>query len=113
MEKYLEDSEEHAYSAVYMKAKLKEHFGDKIVITTIKKKANVVTFQRRATSIVNQFYSQPKTEDFEAEKARIIETAAKLIRSDIKDLEVSSDNYPSSVEMSSTEQDLGLVSCLL
>jgi len=60
MGEYLEDSEERAYSAVYMKAKLQEHFGDKIVITTIKKKASVVTFQRKATSIANEFYSQQK-----------------------------------------------------
>ena len=61
IEEYLEDSEEHAYSAKYMKAKPQEHFGDKIVITTIKKRAHVVTFQRTATSIVNKFYSQPKS----------------------------------------------------
>ena len=43
------------------------------------------------------------------EKARIIETVAKLIKSDLKNLDVSSDNYPSSDEMSSTEQALGFI----
>ena len=56
MEDYLEGSGEQAYSAVYMKAKLQEHFGDKIVVTNLQKKANVVTFQQTVKSIINEFY---------------------------------------------------------
>ena len=44
-----------------------------------------------------------------AEKARIIETAAKLIKSVLKNSDVSSDNYLSGDEMSSTEQALGFI----
>jgi len=96
-----------------MKAKLKEHFGDKVVITTIKNIANVVTFQRTASSIINDFYCQPKKDDHEAEKVRIVETAAKLIKSDIKNLEVASKEYPSSDAMSSVEQAMGFITDLL
>ena len=110
MEDYLEGSGEQAYSAVYMKAKLQEHFGDKIVVTNLQKKANVVTFQRTVKSIINEFYLQPKRECDEAEKAkRIVETAAKLLKSDIKNLDVSSDSYPSSDQMSSVEHNLEFI----
>ena len=110
MEDYLEGSGEKAYSAVYMKAKLQEHFGDKIVVTNLQKKANVVTFQRTVNSVISKFYLQPKRECNEAEKAkRIVETATKLLKSDIKNLDVSSNSYPSSDQMSSVEHNLEFI----
>ena len=60
MEEFLQNSEEQAYSSVYMKKRLRDHFGDRIVITTTQKQANIVTLQSRASSIINEFYSQPK-----------------------------------------------------
>ena len=114
MQEYLQGSEEQAYSAVYMKAKLKEHFGDKIVVTNLHKKANVVTFHHTVSSIISEFYRQPKKEFSEAEKARrIVETAAKLLKSDIKNLDVSSYNFPSSDQMSSIEKNLEFIPDLL
>ena len=77
MEEYLESTEGDAYSTVYMKSKIQEHFGYKIVITTVKNIANVVTFQQKAASLINEFYCQSKTEDYEKEKARHTETATK------------------------------------
>ena len=40
-----------------MKAKLQEHFGNKIIITDINGKANVVTFRSTAAVIINEFYA--------------------------------------------------------
>ena len=37
MGEFLQNSEEQAYSGVYMKKKLRDHFGDRIVITITKK----------------------------------------------------------------------------
>lgn len=102
MEEFLQNSEEQAYSGVYMKKKkLRDHFDDRIVMTTTKKQANIVTLQGRASSIINEFYSQPKKEDCEAERTKIIKAAANLIKSDLKKIDATSENYPSSVEMSS------------
>ena len=85
MQEYLQGSKEKAYSAVYMKAKLKEHFGDKIVVTNLHKKANVVTFHHTVSSIISKFYCQPKKEFCEAEKARrIVETWFKMAFNYIK-----------------------------
>lgn len=114
MQEYLEGSEEQAYSAVYVKEKLKEHFGDKIVATNLHQKANVVTFHRTASSIISGFYRQPKKEFCEANKARrIVERAAKLLKSDIKNLDVSSYNFPSSDQMVSMEKNLEFIPDLL
>ena len=64
MQEFLQCSEEQAHSAVYMKVKLKKHFGDKIVVTNLHKKANVVTFHHTVSSIISELYRQPKKKNF-------------------------------------------------
>ena len=76
-----------------MKSKLMEHFGDRIIQTEINGKPNVVTFRSTAKAILQDFYAHKK-DDPEADKMRIIETAAKLIKDDIKSVETSNDVYP-------------------
>ena len=51
MEEYLEGTEEDAYSVVYMKRRLQKHFGDRIAITSTKKRPNVVMFKHTVASI--------------------------------------------------------------
>ena len=77
---------EPPYSVVYMKEKLEEHFGKKIEILTVNNR-NVVTFRSAVASIISEFYKQPKVDDNEVEKIRIVETAAKPITSAIKNLQ--------------------------
>ena len=52
---------------------------------TIQSKSNAVTSQQTAESVI-QFYCKPRIEDEEGERQRIVETAAKLIKSDIRTL---------------------------
>ncbi|KAK3747020.1 hypothetical protein QZH41_001487 [Actinostola sp. cb2023] len=113
MEEYLGNEQEEPYSAWYMKTKLKEHYGDEIVITQLNGKPNVVTFRRTAQSIISDFFLQPKNEDCETEKIRIVETAAKLIKNDIKGLDVINDNYPTSNEMASIDKAIEFIPKLL
>lgn len=66
------------------------------------------------SSIISEFYCKPKEEFCEAEKARrIVETAAKLLKSDIKNLDISSYNFPSSDQISSIEKNLEFIPDLL
>ena len=113
MNDFLKSSDDEAYSAVYMKDKLNDHFGDKVVMTTIKSKANIVTLRKTAASIINEFYCTPKQTDFEAEKAKIVSTAAQLIKSEIKNFEIATNIYPCGDEVSSTEDALKYVPNLL
>ena len=112
MQQYLEGTGELPYSAVYMKEKLKGLFGEKIVIITVNNR-NVVTFHSTAASIISEFYKQPKVDDYEVEKSRIMKAAAKLITSDIKNLDASNTNYPCSREISSVDQALEFIPKLL
>ena len=52
MSEALDGTNEEPYSTVYMKTKLQEHFDDKILITSIYGKSNVVTFRQTAASVM-------------------------------------------------------------
>ena len=88
MEENLADSKLSAYSYPHMQQKLKEHFGDKIIQTEINGKPNVVTFRNKAKY---DFYSHRDLDP--VDKIRIIETAAKLIKDDIRAVKTLHSNY--------------------
>ena len=106
MEEYLVNTDFEPYSFPYMKKRLLEHFKERIIITELDGKANVVTFRSTASHILHQFYDSPKNDDSEAEKLRLIETAAKLIKNDIKSVKPESSRYPSSDEMRSVDKNI-------
>ena len=63
-----------------------------------------MTFRSTAKAVYQNFYQQGKMKSgVEAEKVRVIETAAKLIRNDIKAMEISNTAYPSCEEMASED----------
>ena len=101
MEENLANMEHSAYSYPHMQQRLKEHF-NKIIQTEINGKPNVVTFRNKAREGLYDFYSQ-RDLDPEKDKLRIIETAAKLIKDDIKAVKTSHCNYPGIDEMGSKE----------
>ena len=88
------------YSFPHMKHKLKEHFGDRIIITDINGKPNVITFYSTASATLQQFYQQQRNEDAEKEKLRLVEAAAKIIKNDIKSLNTSNETYPDITSLS-------------
>ena len=86
-----------------MKKKLLDRYGDQIIVTEINGKSNVVTFRRTAAPILHDFYDKQRMEHAESETMRIIGTAAKLIKSDIKSMVTSSDSYPNKEHLSSAD----------
>ena len=99
MDEYLADTGLQAYSALYMKKCLLEHFENDIFITEINGKQNVVTLRTTAASIIHDLYSYGKAEDSQANQLRIVETAAKLIKNDINHMQ-SKEEYSTPAEMS-------------
>ncbi len=61
----------------------------------------MVTLKQTADSILRDFYKSDKESDIVAQKTRLIEAAAKLIRHDIKDIVSVKDVYPSHTDISS------------
>ena len=102
MENNLAGSEHGAYSYPHMQQKLKERFGERIIKTEISGKPNVVTFRDKAETVLHDFYCHRKG-DPDADKMRIVETVAKLIRDDIKAVMTSHSVYPACEELGSDE----------
>lgn len=71
----------------------------------------MVTIKGRPTSrnVLHCFYSVPKHDNPEQEKIRIIETAAKLIKSDIKCLSPQGATYPTAGDISTPEKCINFV----
>ena len=61
MNDFLEESEEEAYSTRYMKMKLQEHFGERLIMTSLSTKVSVVN-ERRQLAIASFTYSMGKHE---------------------------------------------------
>lgn len=101
MKEQLAGSSSEQFTPKWMKKRLSDYFKDDIVFTEINGKKNVVTFISKAKNILHNFYMTQKSDDIEVEKNRIIETAAKLIKSEIKESITSSETYPSPKEIES------------
>lgn len=103
MNDYLKGTDSEAYGFTHMKEQIKKEFGQKIVITEVGGKSNVVTLWSTASTILHDFYSHPKHESPDLEKNRILETAAKLIKNDVKSLVQQKDVYPGNSELASVD----------
>ena len=97
---------EEAYSVIHMKRKIIEHFGDSIIISELNGKHNVVTFKDSADAILHDFYRRNVIGNKESETKMIIRTAAKLISSDIKDIQTNKEEYPSSNDIMSMDSNM-------
>ena len=100
---------EDSYTPKYMKKRITEHFGNKVIISEINGKPNVVTLRSNAASILHEFYDRPKQQDADAERRRNIETAANLIKNDIKMVETSKINYPLVNDISSIDKNVDFI----
>jgi hypothetical protein len=65
MDDYLKGSSCDTYSFRYMKKKLLEYYGDRIIVTELNGKSNVVTFRTTASIILHDFYGQQNKNDSE------------------------------------------------
>uniref|UniRef100_UPI00358E9E7E uncharacterized protein n=1 Tax=Myxine glutinosa TaxID=7769 RepID=UPI00358E9E7E len=108
METCLLGSAFEPYCFTHMKSKLLEHFGEKIIISELDGKPNVA-FRSTDDAILHEFYQEQRKDDSDTEIMRIIRTAAKLIKKDIRSVDTSRDTYPTGEEMSSTEEAMKFI----
>ncbi|KAK7096751.1 hypothetical protein V1264_003818 [Littorina saxatilis] len=94
MKTRLGSDKDQAYGSQHMKRRLKDHYGETIIITEKKGTADVVTLKETASAILRQFFKQPKSADPETQKVRLLKAAAKLVRNDIKLMDCNKDMYP-------------------
>lgn len=94
------------YSIRYMKSKLCKTLGERVLISYINGKLDVVTFRETADKILDQFFRTPQDTDPHTTKVRIIETAARLMLSDTKSQTTDKNEYPSHDTIASLENSL-------
>lgn len=107
MEECLKHSDCEAYSRVYMKRKLEEHYEERVVLSHGNGKTDIVTLKDTADHILRSYHAKPKDCDLESQRRHIIEAAARLIKSDVKAYECKNkDTYPSTDDICTTEKSL-------
>ena len=106
MSQKLTDTNYEAYSYPHMKTKLQEQFGDKIILTEINGKPNVVTFRTTARVVLQDYYNkqqQQQEKNTAEEKIKLVQAAAKLIKEDVKAIKTSHEVYPLCNDLKSQE----------
>ena len=103
MKQKLAGTAHEPYSYTHMKTRLEEHFGERIMLTVINVKPNVVTFRTTARAVLQEYYKQRQEINTDEEKMKLVRAAAKLIKEDIKAVETSHEIYPSCDDLESQE----------
>ena len=107
MKEFLTVKNTDSYSNRYLKTRLKDHFKDYIHISEAEGSSDIVTFREKSSEILRSHFKLTQQDtDEESQKKNIIETAARLIKSDVMS-NVSSDtgHYPS-IHMLSLDSSL-------
>ena len=99
MDEQLKNNPHEAFSSKWMKYRLMEQLQNDIVISEINGISVIVTLRKKASHVLREFYDQQKSSDIEEEKRRIIVAVAKLIKSEIKEVNEESAHYPSTTEI--------------
>ena len=94
MKQYFCGEDSHQYGS-HLKQRLRERYGNSIYIVEGKGQNDIVTMKEKTSHILRSYFMRDEDTEEESQKKAIIETAARLIKSDIK-TEVPSviDQYP-------------------
>ena len=76
-----------------MEAKLIEKYQGSLVIASSDGLNDIVSLRKTVDKLIQEFHDVPRRAGTEEEKIRIIQTAASIIRSDIKDIKCRTDVY--------------------
>ena len=106
LEKKVNEECSHAYSRKDLKEKLLKTFGDNI--TELTGKDGVVLFSDTAEKIIHSKRYTDKACDVKAERKRIVETAAAIVREDVRSYISDGDIYPSVTSLEETAEEMVL-----
>ena len=108
MEEYCNDKID-AYSKKHMKRKIIDHFGEEVLISNSQTKEDVVTLKSTAKKILSEYLASPELDSEEDKKQVLLDTAAKLIKNDIKGAVASKDCYPDVEDIRDIEKNVNYV----
>ncbi len=82
------------YSIKHLKVKLKEHYGDDIVVSSITGKSSIMSFRDSAHRVLHEKWTTDKVLDANSQSDRILDMAASIILNDIRLSVYGCDEYP-------------------
>ena len=89
--------DETPYTRRYLKARLKEQYGENIQFAEKEGAGDVVTMKEKAADILRSHFNSKKEDSEELQARKILKTAARLIKADIKtNLAFDDKKYPNS-----------------
>ncbi|MPC44113.1 hypothetical protein E2C01_037777 [Portunus trituberculatus] len=105
MEEIMEENfhdESELYTRKHLENKLKEHFGDSLVVTSLPGKPTIFTFRRAFSEIVHQSWYDERCPDPLSEKQRMVHTVAEIVAAEMRAMACECNVYPSpcSLELS-------------
>ena len=83
-----------SYSTKHLKRKLQDHYGDKVTISSIPGKPCIFTFHEYSHQILHDRWYTERCGNGNDERKRVVETAARIIRQDIRAMVYDSSVYP-------------------
>ncbi len=83
MKESLTNPDSEPYGNQYLKRKLREQYQDNVHFTEGEGLHDIVTMREKTSQILRSYFSE-REKDEESQKQAIIQTAARLIKSDIK-----------------------------
>ncbi|CAM1332427.1 Uncharacterised protein r2_g4157 [Pycnogonum litorale] len=97
MKEFLVNPDADSYSSYYLKGQLHKRYGDSIYIAEGEGLQDIVTMKEKTSQILRSYFkTNRQAEDEESQKRMIIDTASRLIKSDVKtNVESVTDQYPS------------------
>ena len=115
LEEKLNQEGNHAYTRKRLKEKLKNAFGDNVTITELPGKNGVVSFRDTAQKILHNKWYTEKASDVKSERKRIVETAAAIVREDVRSYIFDAGTYPpaSSLKEAASEMIPDTLKCFV
>ena len=86
--------ESKVYTLVQLQRLLKERYGEDLFIACKGNRRNVVCLQNMAKRVINDKWYEEREMDFDKECERIVQSAAEIIKADVRQTDYSTDEYP-------------------
>ena len=95
-------SDGDSYSTKYLKRKLQDHYGNKVTITNVPGKPCIFTFHEYSHKILHDRWYTDRCSSENDERKRVVETAARIIRQNIRAMVYDSSTYPEPKDITCT-----------
>src|SRR6218665_846920 len=107
-------SDDEVYCIKSLKVKLEERYGNHVVFVEDRGRADVVCLTKMASFVLREQWKKERAaDDDETESQRIVKTAAKLIRAELRETLFSRETYPTNIDIGDEETALKFVPSLL